>query len=131
MILRPRVVETNPTWSGTLRWTVTFRDTTGATASQSFTVIYTPTPATPQPAKGLRVGADAVVYNTVAPGRGDLGLNLRRSPSTKDSKIGNLPQGTRVKIVGGPRSQDEYTWWEVESTRGRGWCAENWLRPAP
>ena len=41
MTLRPRVVETNPTWSGTATWTVTLRDTTGATASRSFTVTYT------------------------------------------------------------------------------------------
>ena len=43
LTLRPRVVETNPTWSGTVYWTVTLRDTTGATASRSFTVTYTPT----------------------------------------------------------------------------------------
>jgi hypothetical protein len=42
MTLQPRVVETNPTWSGTAYWTVTMRDTTGATASKSFTVSYTP-----------------------------------------------------------------------------------------
>jgi len=42
MTLRPIVVETNPTWSGTVYWTVTLRDTTGATASRSFTVTYTP-----------------------------------------------------------------------------------------
>jgi hypothetical protein len=42
MTLRPRVVETSPTWSGTVTWTVTLRDTTGATASRSFTVTYTP-----------------------------------------------------------------------------------------
>jgi len=41
MTLKPGVVETNPTWSGTAYWTVTLRDTTGATASRSFTVTYT------------------------------------------------------------------------------------------
>jgi hypothetical protein len=41
MTLRLRVVETNPTWSGTVYWTVTLRDNTGATASRSFTVTYT------------------------------------------------------------------------------------------
>ena len=43
MTLQPRVVETNPTWSGTVYWTVTLRDNTSATASRSFTVTYTPT----------------------------------------------------------------------------------------
>jgi len=43
MTLRPRVVETYPTWSGTVAWTVTLRDTTGATASRSFAVTYNPT----------------------------------------------------------------------------------------
>ena len=42
MTLVPRVVETSPTWSGTVTWTVTLKDTTGATASKSFTVTYTP-----------------------------------------------------------------------------------------
>jgi uncharacterized protein YfdQ (DUF2303 family) len=41
MTLRPRVVETSPTWSGTINWSVTMRDSTGATASMSFTVTYT------------------------------------------------------------------------------------------
>ena len=43
MTLQPTVVETNPTWSGTVYWTVTLRDNTDATASKSFTVTYTPT----------------------------------------------------------------------------------------
>ncbi|MBX3740541.1 MAG: C39 family peptidase [Akkermansiaceae bacterium] len=47
MTLRPKVVEQNPTWSGTLHWTVTLRDTSGATASRSFTVVYTPSPSQP------------------------------------------------------------------------------------
>ncbi|MDI6704535.1 MAG: peptidoglycan DD-metalloendopeptidase family protein, partial [bacterium] len=42
MTLRPRVVETDPTWSGTVNWTVTLKDTTNATASKSFTVTYLP-----------------------------------------------------------------------------------------
>ncbi len=42
MTLRPRVVETNPTWSGTDSWTATLKDVSGATASQTFTVTYTP-----------------------------------------------------------------------------------------
>ena len=46
MTLRPIVVERNPTWSGTATWTVTLRDTTGATASRSFTVTYTPSEST-------------------------------------------------------------------------------------
>ena len=45
MTLKPVVVESNPTWSGTCYWTVTLKDNTGATASKQFTVIYSPTPA--------------------------------------------------------------------------------------
>gem|GEM_PF-1959922 len=55
MILRPRVVESNPTWSGTLTWTVTLSDTTGATASQRFTVTYTPSPKSDLVVEGLLV----------------------------------------------------------------------------
>jgi len=39
----------SPTWSGTVSWTVTLKDTTGATTSKSFTVTYTPpAPVAPQ-----------------------------------------------------------------------------------
>lgn len=40
MTLRPRVVETNPTWSGTVYWALTLRDDTGAEASRWFAVTY-------------------------------------------------------------------------------------------
>ena len=42
MNITPRVVEQSPSWSGTLKWTTTLRDTRGATASQNFTVTYRP-----------------------------------------------------------------------------------------
>ncbi len=41
MTLEPRVVETSPTWTGKVTWTLTMRDTAGSTASRSFTVVYT------------------------------------------------------------------------------------------
>ncbi len=43
MTLEPRVVGSTATWSGTDEWTVTLRDTTGATASRTFTVNFNTT----------------------------------------------------------------------------------------
>jgi hypothetical protein len=40
MVVMPRVVESNPGWSGVLRWTVTLRDSSGNSGSQVFTVNY-------------------------------------------------------------------------------------------
>jgi hypothetical protein len=47
MVLKPVVVESNPTWSGTVNWVVTLKNNTGESASASFKVIYQPTPPAP------------------------------------------------------------------------------------
>ena len=49
MTLQPTVVGSSDTWSGTGTWTVTLRDTAGATASRTFTVTYSPTSPPPGP----------------------------------------------------------------------------------
>jgi len=61
MILKPRVVGSTATWSGTDTWTVELRDDTGATISQNFTVTYAHDAtdcsiSTPEPPTGLDQG---------------------------------------------------------------------------
>jgi hypothetical protein len=74
MNLSPTVVEPNPRWSGIVYWTVTLRDTKGNTASNSFTVTYTPPPpiqpSRPSPPKLISPGTTrepGIVINTLTP----------------------------------------------------------------
>lgn len=69
----------------------------------------------------LSVGRDAVVTLTA---RGD-SLRLRNAPSLSGRIVILLPNGTRVRVVGGPQSADGYTWWEIRTPEGNiGWAAE-------
>jgi hypothetical protein len=68
----------------------------------------------------ISVGSCAEVFNT-----GASGLVVRSGPGTGYSKVGTIPDGTIVKIVGGPTNNNGYTWWKHD--RG-GWSAGNWLR---
>lgn len=135
--ITPQVVEQSPSWSGTLKWTITLRDTRGATASQNFTVTYMPqlTTKTNKPAlqsHTLKVNSRAVVSNTYEPGKGYVGLKLRNGPGLNARKKGNLSEGTKVNIKAGPVSKDGYIWWHVKSQGGQeGWCAEDWLATLP
>lgn len=73
-----------------------------------------------------RVGVgDAVV--TVEPD----GVALRTNPSTEASHIVGLPIGTRGTVTEGPVKARGYSWVKVQTPLGTGWCAEQFLDPAP
>lgn len=55
------------------------------------------------------------------------GLNLRSGAGTGNSVITVLPAGTTGKVVDGPQSASGYTWYRIETSRGTGWVAQNWL----
>ena len=57
-------------------------------------------------------------------------LNLRSGTSTSNGVVAVLPAGTSARILAGPRSGSGYTWWQVRTSQGTGWAAENWLVPA-
>jgi uncharacterized protein YgiM (DUF1202 family) len=57
-------------------------------------------------------------------------LNLRSSASTSGSVIAVLSPGTTGTVLGGPRSANEYTWWQLRTSAGTGWAVENWLTAA-
>ena len=61
-------------------------------------------------------------------------LIMRASPDTSARKVGKVAQGARLRIVGGPRSRDGFTWHQVvgplkewgpvaTSTRSGAWIA--------
>ena len=74
--------------------------------------------------KSIQVGDTVTVANT-----GGIGLLLRSSPGLKYPKITNLPDGTRMKVIGGPVQADGYIWWRLQGNPGTGWSVGNWLAP--
>lgn len=74
--------------------------------------------------KSIQVGSTVTVANT-----GGIGLHLRSSPGLKYPKITNLPDGTGMKVIGGPVQADGYTWWKIQGNQGTGWSVGNWLAP--
>lgn len=55
-------------------------------------------------------------------------LNLRTGAGTGNSVIAVLPAGSTGQVVDGPQSANGYTWWRMETSRGTGWAAQDWLR---
>jgi len=50
--------------------------------------------------------------------------NLRRNSSTSSSIIGSIPGGGRFSVVGGPKCQDGYWWWQITYNGVTGWTAQ-------
>jgi hypothetical protein len=57
-------------------------------------------------------------------------LNLRRKPGIRQEIVAKLENGTLMRVVGGPQTADNFTWWELEGELGSGWAAEPFLRLA-
>jgi hypothetical protein len=52
-------------------------------------------------------------------------VKLREGPGKKYSVLKSLVSGADVKIIGGPKCADNWSWWEVETESGyRGWMSE-------
>jgi hypothetical protein len=52
-------------------------------------------------------------------------VKLREGPGKKYSILKSLISGADVKIIGGPKCADNWSWWEVETESGyRGWMSE-------
>jgi uncharacterized protein YgiM (DUF1202 family) len=54
-------------------------------------------------------------------------LRLRTSASTSASVIATLSTGTTGKVIGGPTTASGYTWWQLQTSAGTGWAAQDWL----
>ena len=54
--------------------------------------------------------------------------NLRSSPTTSAGVVATMGAGTNGTIIGGPRTANGYTWWQIRTSGGTsGWCIQNWL----
>jgi hypothetical protein len=62
--------------------------------------------------------------------RGDVEvLSVRARPGTAADNVVvfGLGPGTAVEVLSGPVEADGYTWWQVRSPLGEGWCAGQYL----
>ena len=72
----------------------------------------------------------------VVTGAGDC-LNVRTAPGRTNAKgevnpsIVCLNDGTEVKVLAGPETASDLTWWKVATTLGDGWAAEDYLVRKP
>ncbi|NOZ71003.1 MAG: SH3 domain-containing protein [Chloroflexi bacterium] len=112
-------------------------------------LVATPTPAqpadmtpltTPSPT-ALVSGPQTFHVGDIAVNVNDGPVNLRKTPGYIDKptsdRIGLVPAGDRVEIIGGPATADNLTWWQVRWQGKEGWMAERrasgrrLLAPAP
>jgi uncharacterized protein YgiM (DUF1202 family) len=54
-------------------------------------------------------------------------LRLRSSASTSGSVLATLSPGTTGKVLAGPTTASGYTWWQIQTSAGTGWAAQDWL----
>jgi len=96
------------------------------TATLRPTDVPQPTPAPTATPEGLFVGGEAMVSGTGS------ALRLRSDPGLQSTTLKTVADGTRLKILEGPRESDGLRWWRMQDqTDGaEGWAAETYLTPA-
>lgn len=84
-----------------------------------------PTPIASATPQGLYVGGYTIVTGTGS------ALRLRSDPGLQSTTLKTVIDGTRLKLLEGPRAADDLTWWRLEDpTDGaQGWAAERYLTP--
>jgi hypothetical protein len=88
------------------------------------------TPALPTPALTPGPGRFSTGQRLVVTDTGGC-LNVRTSPGIQNDAIVCLPDGSEVRVTGGPEQAGDFTWWKVQTTLGEGWAVEIYLAPAP
>ncbi len=85
-----------------------------------------PTPAPTATPEGLFIGGEAIVSGTGS------SLRLRSDPGLQSTTLKTVTDGTRLKILEGPRDADNLRWWRMQdpSDGAEGWAAETYLTPA-
>jgi uncharacterized protein YgiM (DUF1202 family) len=114
------------TASGYTWWQIQTSQGTGWAAQDWLVKTTTTTPppdeGTPPPATGkFAIGASVRVTES---------LNIRSGAGTGNGIVATLPAGTTGTVLEGPRTGSGYTWWRIQTSRGTGWGAENWLAAA-
>ena len=96
------------------------------TATLRPTDVPQPTPAPTATPEGLFAGGEAVVSGTGS------ALRLRSDPGLQSTTLKTVADGTRLKILEGPREADGLRWWRLQdqSDGAEGWAAETYLTPA-
>ena len=94
--------------------------TLAPTAIIPIVVVASPTPI------GLYRGGAAIVAGTGST------LRLRSDPGLQSTTLKTVHDGTRLKILEGPRAADGFTWWRMEDPAdgAQGWAADQFLTPA-
>lgn len=77
-------------------------------------------------AQELAVGDQAVVTGTDGEG-----LRLRQGPGLNAALVGLLAEGTRVRVLDGPRAADGEQWYQIHAGDWQGWAAARYLRELP
>ncbi len=109
------VLEGPTSASGYTWWRIrTSGGTTGWVAQDWLAAVTASTPA-------FKSGDSFVVTET---------LNMRSGAGTGNGLVATLPAGTTGTVTGGPQSASGYTWWSVNTGRGSGWVAQDWIRKA-
>jgi hypothetical protein len=59
-----------------------------------------------------------------------VGLNLRAEPVVApDNILALVPDGTVLEVIGGPETDDDFTWWQLRMSDGtEGWGVEQFLQ---
>lgn len=71
----------------------------------------------------------AIASKVVVTGTENLGLNIRSGTSSQFSRIKTEPEGTVLEIIGGPKEDNGFTWYQVRDDAGvTGWTIANYLR---
>jgi hypothetical protein len=67
----------------------------------------------------IQINDAVTVYNREAGS-----LNLRSSATTSAGVVSELPDGTRMIVIGGPVEADGFRWWELRGVAATGWAVE-------
>jgi hypothetical protein len=96
------------------------------TATLRPTDVPRPTLAPTVTPEGLFVGGEVIVSGTGS------ALRLRSDPGLQSTTLKTVTDGTRLKILEGPRDADDLRWWRLQdpSDGAEGWAAETYLTPA-
>jgi hypothetical protein len=87
-------------------------------------VLPTEVPTEPPDTCGIGPGVKVVVV-----GSNPEGLNLREQPSTTAKVLQTVTDTTRLDVIDGPVTAEDYVWWKVRSKKQvEGWAVAQYLK---
>jgi len=73
----------------------------------------------------LKLGARVTTLNPTGES-----IRLRVTPSMTSVTFATVPNGSSAVITSGPASAEGRTWYEIETSEGKGWTQSDFLRPS-